>query len=264
MIRWATVRLAFVLVASLATQGHAVEIGGVVPAPPAGAKCDARSVSDGAMSAGLTTLTSASARFTAADVGKTVSVAGAGADGAALVTTIAGFVSATRVATAASATRTVKGAPIYWGTDDAMALPAALTTANGNGVGATVSVPPGMCLSTTSLGIYARTTLVGRGRMTSHLVFTGTGDGIKSTWPINSSTAVWIRLAHLALIGANSATKGAGFADVGGSFVSLDDVYVQGFAYGVIFDQTEVSEIRNSQLEQQTKGGIWLVNGPDH
>ena len=267
MIRWPTVTTAMlVLLASLVTPGGANEVGGASQwlSVRGSAKCNAKSVADGMMSAGSTALTSATASFKAADVGKTVSIAAAGAGGSTLVTTIAGFTNASTVSTAVAATAPVTGTTVYWGSDDSIALQAALITAKGTGVGATVYVPRGVCLSTTSLNIYARTTILGEGRVTSQIVFVNTGDGIKSTWPLNSSTAAWIRLAHLALINANSANTGAGFADVGGSFVTLDDIYVQRFAYGAIFNQTEVSEIKNSQFEQQTKGGIWLVNSADH
>jgi hypothetical protein len=230
----------------------------------ANAKCDAKSIADGMMAAGARTLTSATASFTAADVGKTVWIEGAGPGGAALVTTVAGFTSASSVSTAAAAAASVVQATIYWGSDDAAALQAALNAARATGVGATVSVPRGVCLSTTSLNIFARTTLIGEGKTTSRLVFATAGDGIRSTWPINSSTAAWIRIAHLSLINTHSANTGAGFADVGGSFVTLDEIYIQRFAYGAIFDQTEVSEIKNSQFEQQPKAGVWLVNGADH
>jgi hypothetical protein len=56
-----------------------------------------RTVNDGAMTAGLAVLTSATAAFTAADVGRDVSVAGAAAGGLTLYTTITVFTNATTV-----------------------------------------------------------------------------------------------------------------------------------------------------------------------
>jgi len=269
MTRWPTFAITLVLLASLITPGGSVEAEGASFEPPwlsvrGSAKCDGKFVGDGTMNSGLTSLTSATANFATADVGRTVSVAGAAVGGAALVTTITGFTNATTVNTAVAAATSVNRAKVYWGTDDSAALQTTLATAKSSGLGATVYVPRGICLSTTSLTIYGRTTLLGEGRVTSQLVFTNIGDGVKSMWPINSSTAAWIRLAHLALINTNSANTGGGFADTGGSFVTLDDIYVERFAYGVIFDQTEVSAIKNSQFEQQATGGIWLVNGADH
>lgn len=118
-----------------------------------GAKGDAKNVNDGAITASSKTLTSASASFTAADVGKTVIVAGAGASGTftTLTTTIAAFVSSTSVTLTAAATNTVSGAGVCYGTDDVNAIQAAvndalLASAGTPGNGATVYLPPGRYL----------------------------------------------------------------------------------------------------------------------
>src|ERR1019366_4319541 len=94
-----------------------------------GAKGDAKAVIDGAITSGLTALTSATAGFAPADVGKLVCVAGAGAAGAVLVTTISAYVSSTAVTVAASAGTTVTGAAVTWGTDDTTAINATVTAA---------------------------------------------------------------------------------------------------------------------------------------
>lgn len=67
---------------------------------------------DGAMTAASTTLTSASIGFSFADIGKNITVAGAGASGALLTTTITGFNSTTSVTLATAATTTVSAAAI--------------------------------------------------------------------------------------------------------------------------------------------------------
>jgi hypothetical protein len=69
-----------------------------------------RVVSDGSMTAASADLHSPTADFSAADVGQPVTVAGAGAAGAALTTTIATFVSATDVTLTAQAVTTVAAA----------------------------------------------------------------------------------------------------------------------------------------------------------
>ncbi len=90
-----------------------------------GAKGDARTVTDGAISlAAPTTLTSNSAAFTAADLGKAVSVLGAGAGGATLATTIAGVTGGTTAVLAAAAATAVTGAGVSLGSDDTAALQA--------------------------------------------------------------------------------------------------------------------------------------------
>lgn len=97
-----------------------------------GAKGDAKVVADGAMASGSTTLTSATANFTAADVGKAISVKGAAATGVTtLVTTIAAYVSATQVTLAGAngSGGAVSNAVVIWGTDDTVAIQAAVDAA---------------------------------------------------------------------------------------------------------------------------------------
>lgn len=97
-----------------------------------GAKGDGKVVADGAMASGSATLTSATAGFTAADVGKAISVKGAAGTGVTtLVTTISAYVSATQVTLAASNASggTVSGAIVIWGTDDTSAIQAAVDAA---------------------------------------------------------------------------------------------------------------------------------------
>jgi hypothetical protein len=143
--------------------------------------------------------------------------------------------------------------------DDTAALQAALN------VGGHVFVPPGTYKITASLNIYKKTILRGAGRQSSILVFTNSGDGIKSTWPINSSTAVWIGVRDIALTNTNGANTGGGFVDVGGSFVDLSNIYVSGFKNEVIFDQTEIATLELSEIVTPSGGvGVWLVNGADH
>ena len=71
---------------------------------------DGRTVTDGDITTGTATLTSATAAFTAGDVGVQVIVVGAGVAGADLVTTVLTFTNATTVTLAASASTTVTNA----------------------------------------------------------------------------------------------------------------------------------------------------------
>lgn len=90
--------------------------------PDFGAKGDTRTVIDGAITTGTPNFTSVTAGFTPADVTKTISVAGAGAAGVRLVTTISAYVSPTAVTLTANAATTVAGAIASFGTDDTAAL----------------------------------------------------------------------------------------------------------------------------------------------
>ncbi|CAN7647734.1 right-handed parallel beta-helix repeat-containing protein [Paraburkholderia terricola] len=87
-----------------------------------GAVGDAITLTDGSIASGTAAFSSASAAFTAADVGKAVIVTGAGASGAALTTTITAYVSAGQVTLGANASTTVSGAKSYYGTDDSAAF----------------------------------------------------------------------------------------------------------------------------------------------
>lgn len=106
-----------------------------------GAKDDLITVFDGAMTATQTTLTcAASAPFLAGDVGKRVTVAGAGAGGAQLTTTIASFSSSSAVVLSAAAGTTVLNKGVSYGTDNTVAIQNAINAA-GNAGGGVVWFP---------------------------------------------------------------------------------------------------------------------------
>jgi hypothetical protein len=95
-----------------------------------GAVGDGQIVADIVTTSGSATITSATANWTSADVGKHIMINGA-VDAAAgpLITTIATFNSATSVTLAANATRTYNGLQAVWGTDDTANINAAITAA---------------------------------------------------------------------------------------------------------------------------------------
>lgn len=101
-----------------------------------GAAGDGVYKTNGVATATSTTFTCASAAWTDADVGKPIVIAGAGAAGATLATTIALRNSATSIVLGAAASTTVSGtAKFYYGTDDTSVIQAALdATTDGQGV----------------------------------------------------------------------------------------------------------------------------------
>lgn len=94
-----------------------------------GAKADVNAVSDGSMSNGTAIVTSATAAWVAADVGKYITVAGAGVAGANISGTITVRNSATSVTISNSASTTVSNALIRWATNDTTAIQNAFNAA---------------------------------------------------------------------------------------------------------------------------------------
>jgi hypothetical protein len=146
-----------------------------------------------------------------------------------------------------------------------IAIQTALNVANNNG--AEVFVPNGTFQLNAALTVPKNTVLYGNGWQSSILQFTHTGDGIDSSWTPNSTTAVYVSIRDLTITNNNPSNVGGGFVDVAGSYIKIRDCLFSGFKFGVIFDQTEVSSIRDCSfiVPGITNGaGIWLVNGADH
>lgn len=91
-----------------------------------GAKGDGVQLADGAMTSSSAVLTSASASFSANDVGKLIVVAGAGATGGDLSTTILSRQSPTQVTLSATAGTTITNSYVTYGTDDTVAIQAGI------------------------------------------------------------------------------------------------------------------------------------------
>lgn len=107
-----------------------------------GAKCNGTGVTvTASITSGNNALTAVGGSFASADVGKSISVGGAGSAGAPLITTISGFTDATHVSLTANAATTlsaVASTVIEYGTDDTVALQAAAN------LGRPVEIPGGV------------------------------------------------------------------------------------------------------------------------
>lgn len=160
-------------------------------------------------------------------------------------------------------------ATITSGTDDTAAIQAAIDYVGDTLGGGTVYFPEGRYKITSPLTAKKNVTLRGAGRMASFIVcaFDGTtpsdGSAFLSSWPSNSSTNAHIRLQSLGIHCPSATNKGAAFYDNCGTGIWLDDCFLSGFKYGVIFDQSEVAHLNNCFLWKQTAGGagLWIVNG---
>ncbi len=101
-----------------------------------GAMRDCNTVADAAITNGSSTLTSATANFASADVGKAIIVQGAGLNAHAnnLSTTITAFTNSTTVTLGTAASVTVTNARTTYGTDDTVAIQAAIDAAVAAGI----------------------------------------------------------------------------------------------------------------------------------
>jgi hypothetical protein len=139
-------------------------------------------------------LTAVGGFFTAGDVGKAISVPGAGVSGGLLVTTIAGYTSATQV-TLTTATTAVSSVveTVFYGADDTAAAQSACTAAvNANG-GGRVLFPPGTYFLSSQI------TCAFTGGNYANLGITGSGqDGSILYWPASSGIALTLTSANQA------------------------------------------------------------------
>ena len=119
---------------------------------PYGARADMRALPDAAIRRGSSTLSSASASFTAADAGKAIAVAGAGAGGGVLSTTVAAVRDRHHATLRAAASMTVAGARAAYGTDDTAAFQSALD-AQFRAHGGRVEAPSGAYLLLGTLNV---------------------------------------------------------------------------------------------------------------
>jgi hypothetical protein len=104
-----------------------------------GAVCDGNWVYDITTNS-TTTITSVIAPWTSSDVGKAITLKGVGVAGANLTTTIAAFVNSGQVTLASAASSSTTEVGAGWGTDDHVAVQAAITAA---GRGGSVYIPAG-------------------------------------------------------------------------------------------------------------------------
>lgn len=116
-----------------------------VQASPYSATGNGVMLTTGVMSSSVnpTHLSDVNASFAAGDVGKPICVGGAGTSGRPLVTTIASVTDGTHVVLAGSCATTVSAAIVHYGTDDTVAVQAAITACYNAG-GGIVFFPAGI------------------------------------------------------------------------------------------------------------------------
>jgi hypothetical protein len=115
-----------IIVATDGGRWKLVIIGGAVNVQQFGARADAKTLSDGVITSGSAVFSSASSTFVTTDVGKIISVKGAGVSGGTLSTTILTYTSPTSVVLTVAAGTSVTGADAGYGTDDTIAVQSAI------------------------------------------------------------------------------------------------------------------------------------------
>jgi hypothetical protein len=148
-------------------------------------------------------------------------------------------------------------------TDMLTAINAAIAVATQLG-GGTVQFGANTYFHSAAIALNKYVILKGVGQIATVLLSTHAGNGITSTWPVNSSTAVFENVSNLTIKNTNGVNTGAGFVDIGGTFVILERVKIQGFKYSVILDQTEQADLDYCDFEFPLTAGVWLVNGGDY
>ncbi len=238
-----------------------------------GAAGDGKVLNDGSISASSSTLTSASAAFTSSDVGKPISVEGAGASGIALNTTIATFVSTTSVTLSAAASTTVSSAKVYFGTDDSTEIQAALDAASSSLGGKVIAPATSVITSAVTLksggvtlegqgsgSVAALTTFGFRG---SRLLVLG---GIYGVVVSDSTTQVQhgFGVRNLTIVGTSlgkaGLRMGSTSSDVNNQFGSahVEDVEIEGFT-----SATVAHDVPTGEPAASGGAGIFITRGVD-
>ena len=239
-----------------------------------GALGDAQLASGAVMVTGApNTLTCANATFVAGDVGKVIVVQGAGAAGANLVTTIAARVSATVVTTTDACSTNVGSSFIRWGTNDAVAIQAAITYAAP--LKRAIYFPGGDYISAATLS-YSTSgdtglAMMGDGRNLSRVFFTGGTDGFSYTSTSTSSARGELNVRDLGIY-ATAPLTGSGLKGVwatGGNLQPTLSVFdctifseMGGYFTKIVSgDNAQNTTISNPQFLGEVSGSVKTTHG---
>lgn len=140
-------------------------------------------------------------------------------------------------------------------------------------IGATLEFPAGgYLIGTTTLVLKNKVTYKGAGKDFAYakgtlIHYTGTSDAIQINNPINSSNSANISIEDLSVRCTVRTAGKAAIADVGSTFLSIKRVQVSGNDYGIILDQSALTDLDECDFEifgAGKTGGLWLANVADH
>lgn len=172
-----------------------------------GAKGNGAMLFDATMTSGSADLSSASASFTSADVGKLICVAGAGTSGGQLCTTISSVIDANNIVLAVPASTSVTSAAVTYASNDDAAFNATLAAVEVDG--GVFYVPPGIYGLTEQIALPPGVPIIFKGAGDS---LTNTANNyinnIPATNAMNGSRLVWLTTSLSGPAFAISGTSG--------------------------------------------------------
>lgn len=148
------------------------------------------------------------------------------------------------------------------GADNTAVLAAAHAFAASLPLGATLVIPRGNMTVSALPNLVSRVNWRGYGRLSSQIVYTGTGDGIAYlTATVNTYDSIRITLKDFTLSCNNVSNVGAGFKFQSCAYVHMENVIVEKFKYGLLLDGTAHFWMSYCEFLQQSRASIWIVNG---
>lgn len=148
-------------------------------------------------------------------------------------------------------------------TDDTQALAAAVAAIGRLPAGGTLFIPKGTYRLSAQISLPRYITLAGEGPVSSKLLWTHRGHGLRKAEPLNGSHNVFVTLEKLAIHNDAAANEGAGFYDSCGTQIVIKECTFSGWRFSIILDQSELVDIDLCELASAGHSGLWLVNGPD-
>lgn len=225
------------------------------------------------ITSGAAALTVSGAAFAAGDVGKAITLPGAGASGAALVTTISAYTSATQVTLAANASTTLSSSSqtVTYGTDNKTAIQNALN--QGIASGQAVYIPAGRYYVSGALSASISTatettqhfSLLGAGMAQSFLVFGyGNYNGLTLTGPGASGTTLqaYMNVEGFALEkagGGGGDGLGVGLYLIQVAYSTFTRIKATGWADGCYTTDTLSNDFFQCNFRWNSNAGVFLT-----
>ena len=134
--------------------------------------------------------------------------------------------------------------------------------------GFVILVPRGTWKMTAAHVVPNRTTIRGEGSRTHNILqwdASYEGDGFTHSGPVDTTTHAHLKFQSIKVECLNTTTNNlnSGIITSFSAYVECDDVFVQGFLWGIVFNGVTHTSIHHSHLQGQHQYGVWLVNGDD-